>query len=194
MFWFLKAYFKGDEEFSYENFYRLPFEYVCSAYSWATKMQQIESHRAERPISLLAAQSANLNRDSKKRKTPFELEDFYLYQPLEEKNLPEARNGASAIWLAKNEMFPAFALFCFPELRKNAGSQTPTIVSYNHPHAILLAPTEKPEGVNGLLIAEKDVSNSIVTMTSPCGLSVRVRIPFINDEVAAEEDVTLLYC
>lgn|GEM_PF-1427273 len=189
----MKSYFKGDEEFNYENFYRLPYEYVLSAYSWALKMQQIESHRAERPVSLLAAQSANMNRDPKKRRVPFELEDFYLYQPLEEKRLPEARYGASALWLAENDLFPAFALFCFPDLRKNAGKNTPTVVSLNHPNAILLAPVETPEGIKGLLIAEKNVSDSTISMSSPCGLSFLVKIPFINDEVAAEEDVTLLY-
>lgn len=165
-----------------------------SAYSWANRQMQQELHNQEKPISLLIAQNANMNRDTKRQKKPFNMEDFYIYQPLDQKNLPEERYGAAALWLVENEMYPGFALFCFPELRKNAGQNVPTLISYNHPSAVLLAPTASPEGVTGLLIAEKAVSNEIIKMRSPCGQEIRVRIPSILDEVAAEEDITLRYC
>ena len=146
---------------------------------------------AERPITLLATQAANLNRDAKKRRKPFEMDEFYLYQPIEDKNLPAERYGAAARWLAENQMFPAFALFCFPELNKRAGRNVPTLVAFIHPSAILLAPTEVEEGWKGLLIAEHCVSNQTIEMRSPCGQEIKVKVPSVNDEVAAQEDITL---
>ena len=148
---------------------------------------------AEKPVALLTTQNANLNRDTKRKKQPFSMEDFYLFQPLEDKNLPAERYGAAAIWLATKEMFPSFALFCFPELRKNAGKQAPTVVAYLHPSAVLLAPTETPEGLKGLLIVESVVSEQVITMRTPCGKEATVVIPSVRDEVAAEEDITLRF-
>ena len=155
---------------------------------------QLELHNQEKPITLMVTQTANMNRDPKKQKKAFEMEDFYLYQPMDQRNLPEERYGAAAMWLIEHEMYPGFALFCFSELRKNAGKNVPTLISYNHPSAVLLAPTASPDGVKGLLIAEKAVSNEAITMRSPCGQEIRVMIPSILDEVAAQEDITLRYC
>ena len=156
-------------------------------------MQLREAHMAEKPVTMLIAQNANLNRDTKKRKQPFTLEDFYLFQPQEDKNLPSERYGAAAMWLAARGEFPSFALFCFPELRKNAGKRAPTVVAYMHPSAILLAPSETPEGIKGLLIVESVVSEQTITMRTPCGQERTVVIPTVRDEVAAEEDITLLF-
>lgn len=148
----------------------------------------------ERPTTLMITQAANLNRDAKKRRTPYSMEDFYLYQPLEELNLPAERYGAAALWMVNEGIFPAFALFCFSELRKNAGKVLPTVICYSHPSAVLLAPTRTREGVKGLLICENLVSNQQIEMESPCGQTIRVRIPTVQDEVAAEEDVMLQFC
>ena len=146
---------------------------------------------AERPITLLATQAANLNRDVKKRRQPFEMEDFYLYQPIEDKNVPAERYGAAARWLAEKRLYPGFALFCFPELNKHAGKNVPPLVAFLHPNAVLLAPTEAEEGWRGLLIAEHSASNKTLSMRSPCGQEIVVKIPSVNDEVAAQEDIML---
>jgi hypothetical protein len=190
----LKGYFKGDPEFTYENFHRLPYEYVLSAYWHCARMSQIESHKNERPIAMLAAQQANLNRDHKKRKTPFEMEDFYLYQPKEFKNAPAERYGAAALWLIENKLYPTWALFCFKELNKNRGKNIPTLVAFLHPNAVILAPTVSETAVTGFLMAEHCVSNQILEMTSPCGQTVKVKIPAVRDEVAAEENISLPLC
>lgn len=149
---------------------------------------------AERPVSLLAAQTANLNRDPKKRKAPYNIDEFYLYEPIEAKNAPSERYGASAVWLAESGMMPSFALFCFPALRKSAGSNLPTVISFGSSNAILLAPTEQYGGVKGLLVAEKSASGQVITMESPCGQSITVRMPIIASEVIAKEDIVLEYC
>ena len=162
-----------------------------SAYVWANKKQKMELHAYERPLALQTAQAANLNRDSKKRKTPFSMDEFYLYQPLEDKNLPSSRYGAAAVYLAKEGILPAFSLFCFPELRKNSSGPPPTVIALMHPQAILLAPTEGEGAVSGLLIAEVGVSDKLIEMTTPCGKTAFVYMPSIEDEVMAEEDVTL---
>lgn len=151
-------------------------------------------HFLERPTALLAAQNANLNRDEKKRKAPFTMDDFYLYQPKEMRNAPAERYGAAAMWLVEQKMFPTFALFCFPELNKNRGSNVPTLVAFLHPHAVLLAPTLGEDAVRGLLIVENAVSNQSITMRSPCGQEITVKIPAVNEETAAQEDIALELC
>lgn len=154
-----------------------------------------ELHLNERPISMLACQAANANRDPKQRKTPYQLEDFYLYQPPELLNAPEERYGASAFWLVEQGMYPGFALFCFPELNAHKGEILPTLIAYLHESAILLAPTHMDESsVTGLLIAEHLASNKQLDMESPCGRKIRVQMPAITDEVIAKEDAVLRLC
>ena len=148
-------------------------------------------HLYEKPIALQTTQTANLNRDQKKKRQPYTMEDFYLYQPQDTQNMPSGRYGAAAIALAEAGMFPPFALFCFPELRKNAGDNTPTIIAYTHPGAVLLAPTLTDSGMHGLLIAEHSVSAQIIHMKDLDGQEIMVQMPIIKDEVMAEEDVTL---
>lgn len=153
-----------------------------------------ELHLQERPIAMLAAQNANLNRDVKKRKTPFALDDFYLYQPADMINAPAERYGAAAYWLVENQMYPSFALFCFPELNKRRGKNVPTVVAYLHKHAVLLAPVKRDGFVKGLLIAENHVEHKVIDMRSPCGQEITVKIPGIGQEVAAQEDISLELC
>ena len=148
-------------------------------------------HLLEKPIALQTTQTANLNRDAKKRRQPFTMEDFYLYQPRDVQNLPSARYGAAAIALVESGEYPAFALFCFPELRRNAGENVPTIIAYTHPSAILLAPTVTEGGMHGLLIAEHAVSAQMIHMKNADGQEIMVQMPIIKEEVMAEEDIIL---
>jgi len=151
-----------------------------------------ELHLYEKPLALQTAQAANLNRDQKKRRQPFVMDDFYLYQPKDELNLPAERYGAAAVALAEAGLFPSFALFCFPELRKNANDTLPpTLVAFVGDGAVLLAPTAGDNTIHGLLIAEHAVSSQLVDMKSPCGQTITAQMPIIKDEVMAEEDVTL---
>jgi hypothetical protein len=191
----LKGYFKGDSEFTYENFHRLPYEYILNAYGEAAKLSMRELHHYEKPITLLATQTANLNRDPKTRKTPFTMQDFFLYQPPELLQAPEERYGAAAMWLVKENMYPAFALFCFPELNRHKGTVLPTIIAYLHENAIILAPVHGNDGtVKGLFIGEHAASNANLTMTSPCGREITIDVGTISDEVMAKEDAVFKLC
>lgn len=167
----------------------MPYEYILNAYGEASKLSMKELHYYEKPITLLATQTANLNRDVKVRKTPYMMEDFFLYQPPDMINAPEARFGAAAVWLVEQQMYPAFALFCFPELNRHKGTVLPTIIAYLHESAVILAPIHQQDGtVKGLFIGEHAVSNTRIDMKSPCGREITIDVGAITDEVMAKED------
>ena len=191
MFWVIKSFFKGDPEFTYEGFYSLPYEYVYSAYVRVAKHRQLELHEYEQPLALQTCQTANMNRDPKKQKTAFTLEDFYMFQPRDMAMVPSERYGAAAIYLVEHDQFPAWALFCFRELKKGAGGQAPPLVAFVGPGAILLAPQQTDAGWRGMLIASAESADTDVQMTSPCGRSTVLHIPAIEGQVAAEEGVEL---
>ena len=68
----MKKGFPGDPEFSANNYWLLPYDYVISAVVNLAKLRARELHEYERPIAILAVQQAEMNRDKKKRKKPFE--------------------------------------------------------------------------------------------------------------------------
>lgn len=191
MYWVLKSFFKGDPEFSYEKFPSLPYEYVFLAYIRAGSRRQMELHEYEQPLALQTSQTANINRDVKRRKKPYEVSDFYMFQPKELTNTPAERYGAAAVSLANQSMLPGWSLFCFQELRKGAGRVVPPLVAFMGEGALLLAPMETEMGWTGMLIAQKEASQKAVEMTSPCGRQITLRMPTILDPVAAEEDIEL---
>ena len=154
-------------------------------------MQMKEMHMLERPTTLLTTQHANINRDAKRRNQPYTMDDFYLYQLREDKNLPTEINGAAAKWLQERNMYPSWALFCFKELLKGAGTRVPTLVAFCHPEAIILGPQMAEDSVTGMVLACKEVSNCVLDMRSPCGREIRVQMPAVPDEVVAEEGVKL---
>jgi len=168
----------------------LPFEYVIEAYANFARIKLMELHAYERPISMLAQLTASMNIDKKKQKRPT-IEQFYLYQPIETKNLPEARYGAAVKELIKQNIFPAWGLFCYKDLVYRAGSVAPELLCFMSDTAILIAPTKTPTGYKGLLIALEEASGETLEMKSPCGQTVNLTIPYIPTKVVAKEDVTL---
>lgn len=191
MFWVIKSFFKGDPEFTYEGFYSLPYEYVYQAYLRAFKHRRLELHENEQPLALQTCQQANINRDPKKQRKAFTMDDFYLFQPRDMANTPSERYGAAAIHLAKQGLFPSFALFCFKELKQGAGGIVPPLVAFQGSGAILLAPQRTELGWKGMLIASAEAADSDVVMTSPCGREVTLHIPVLEGQVAAEEGIEL---
>lgn len=191
MFWVAKAFFKGDPDFSYDNYPSLPYEFAFEAYISANKRRMMELHEYERPLALQTSQQANMNRDPKKNKKPYPIEDFYMYQPKELSDTPSERYGASALWLVQEGMFPGWALFCFQELRKGAGGNVPPLVAFIGEGALLLAPVETSNGWTGMLVASQEAAGEKVKMTSPCGVEVQLLIPPLDGQVVAEENVEL---
>ena len=161
------------------------------AYYQMRQMQARELHAAERPTSLLIAMQANQNRDPKKKKTPFSMEDFYLYQPMEDKNIPAGRYGAAALSLMKEGLFPHWALFCFKELTAAASEAIPAVRAYIGQDFILLAPLRDNEHMKGLLIARESATGPARRAVSPEGVEVFLDIPYVPTKIIATEDLSL---
>jgi len=139
---------------------------------------------------MLAQLTASMNMDKKKHKRPT-IEQFYLYQPIETKNLPEAQYGAAVKELISRNLFPAWGLFCYKDLVYRASTRPPELLCFKCDTAILIAPTEVTNGYKGLLIALEEASNQTLQMESPCGRKVNLNVPYIHTKVIAKEDVIL---
>ena len=158
-------------------------------------MEQRKWHMHEKPIALHMSLAANLQRDSKRKKTPYVMSDFFLFQPKEENNSASARYGSAALQLIADGMYPSWALFCFNELTRNADDEPPAVLAFIAEDAILLGPMEKgPGSYSGLLIAEESCSLQERTFTSPCGQTVKLKLPHIHTKTIAQEGVILESC
>lgn len=165
---------------------------MLNAIVHVSKLEQEHLHNYERPISLLAYQNAEINRDRKKQRTPHKLEEFYFYANKELENLPEPKYGAAAMEMIKRKMFPSWALFVYKELKERAGDALPPeLLCVQCEDAIILAPSIEEMTIRGMLIASETASGAQRTMTSPCGLEVDVSLPILGGKYEATEDVEL---
>lgn len=157
-----------------------------------TKAKREELHDYERPISYLAFQKAEMNRDRKKRNKPFKVSEFYFYESIEQQNLPEPRYGAAALKLIELGQFPHWALFTFKDLKARAADAlAPELLCYQCEDAIVLAPEVNGHEVYGMLIASKTASEGVREMVSPCGARIMVRMPALPDKFQADEEAVL---
>jgi len=155
-------------------------------------LQQEELHNYERPISLLAFQNAEINRDRKKQRTPHKLDDFYFYANKELANLPSPKYGAAAIELISRKEFPAWALFVYKDLKERAGDALPPeLLCLQCEDVIILAPDIQDMSVTGMLIASSSASEATRTLTSPCGIEVDLKVPKLSGMVEAIEDAEI---
>jgi len=165
---------------------------VLHAVSALTKITSEELHNHERPIAYLAFQTAEMNRDKKKKNKPYRMEEFYFYADKEKENLPDSRYGAAALAMISRKIFPSWALFVYKELKERANNALPPeLLCVQCEDAILLAPSIEEMSIRGMLIANEKASGQTRTMTSPCGLEVDVNIPVLNGKYEATEDTEL---
>ena len=128
--------------------------YVLAALRNGRKTYRTRLHDNERPIAQQSAIIANQSRDTKKQRKPFTLDDFSIYKPLSEQDMPSGHYGAAAVMLIKNRQFPHWALFCFKELAQGATpGYEPAVPAFFAEDAILLHPKQTEDGYKGLLIA-----------------------------------------
>jgi len=183
--------FPGDPDFTLENYPHLPYEYAVLAYFQGGKQQAKKLHLNERPVAMISAMMANQNRDPKKRTTPYSMEDFYLYQPREMKDLPAARYGSAAMSLLKEGLFPSWALFCYKELAATGDAPVPALRAFMGDGFIVLAPREVDGHLRGLLIAQESAGGLSRPAQSPEGDRIWLDIPPVKTKVIAEEDINL---
>ena len=148
-------------------------------------------HQLEAPMSLLCSLFANSNRDSKKQKTPYKINDFFLYQPRESQDTPMAIYGAAALKLVEERMFPNWALTFYSDLKKSAEGEPPKLLAYMHDKAIVLAPVIDGNVVNGLLIADDVVSEQVLEMHSNHGELIKLEMPKLTIRYSAKEGAIL---
>ena len=187
----MKALYPGDNEFTFDSYSSLPYEYVVDAYTNGVKNRKGYLHQIEAPTALLCSLFANSKRDSKKQKTPYKLDDFFLYQPQDAQDIPMGVYGAAAMKLIENNEFPNWALTFYADLKKGASGNAPQVLAYQHKNAIVLAPLIDGHTVKGMLIADYAVSEQIIELQSNHGDMIRLQMPKLNSQYSAQEDVSL---
>jgi hypothetical protein len=131
----------------------------------------------------------NVNVDKKSRNS--KLEDFYMYQPIEDKNVAASRYSDAAVQLINDGLFPSWALFCYKDLVSNATGYAPDLLAFICGDAMLLAPEITSTGYKGLLIAMESAGEKIRQMVSPCGKTFTTKIPKIPTKIIAEDNISL---
>jgi len=183
--------FPGDIEFTFAEYSSLPFEYVLLAYENGVKNQNKHYHMAEVPTALLTSVLANCNRDSKKKREAYKMDDFFIYQAKEERNIPSSVFGAAAMELVRLNLFPVWGLFTYKDLKAGAGGPAPEILAYIGEDILVLAPNISNNELTGMLIITESAYGKERTITSPCGKSVKVVVPKYHGKVYAEENISI---
>ena len=187
----MKYLYPGDNEFTFDSYSSLPYEYVVDAYTNGIKNRRGHLHEVEAPTSLLCSLFANSKRDPKKHKTPYKLDDFFLYQPQDAQDVPTGIYGAAAMKLIEDKNFPNWALTFYADLKKGASGTPPDLLAYQHDKAIVLAPTIDGNTLKGMLIADYAVSEDIIELQSNHGDMIRLQMPKLRSQYSAQEDITL---
>jgi len=119
------------------------------------------------------------------------MNDFFLYEPQEDQNIPMYTYGAAAMKLIEGNLFPKWGLFVYKDLKQSADGPPPELLAFIHENAIILAPRVKEDLVKGMLICEDRSFNKTIEMKSPCGQLITVKVPSFNGRYAAVEDIEL---
>lgn len=149
-------------------------------------------HEEERPIAALSSLHANSNRDPKKQKKPFTLDQFCLYQPSEDKNLPSYMYGSALLSAHRLGMYPNWAFFCFKDLVATANKEykpaNPVLLAED---ALLLHPVQEGRSWKGMLIAQESASGKMRTFRNAEGEEFNLAVPIIETKFEAIEGVIL---
>jgi len=147
-------------------------------------------HAMELPVAQLCAMTANMNRDAKKQKKPFSVDDFTFFGVAEEA-LPESRAAMAYMTLVERNELPAWALFCLNDFKSGKGRTYPTDPALRGDGLLLLAPEEREDKIRGLLIAEQRVSGKQVAVEWE-GHSMLVSVPKFDGFVSAKAETDLV--
>lgn len=149
-------------------------------------------HALELPAAQICTITANLNRDPKKQRKPYSVDDFTFFGETEEAK-PEYRAAiAYMTLLARNEL-PGWALFCHNDFKSGSGKTYPTDPAMRGEGFLLLAPTENENKIKGLMVAEQRVSGKQIAVTWESH-KMMISVPKFDGYVCAKADteVTVL--
>ena len=119
------------------------------------------------------------------------MNDFFLYQPTDEKDVPMSVYGAAAMKLIEDKEFPLWAYTFYKDLKMSADGPAPDLLAFSHKHAILLAPMIREETVKGMLISEDVISGEVIEMKSNTGLTLKLKMPLQETRYVAKENIEL---
>jgi hypothetical protein len=146
-------------------------------------------HEAEIGVANLTALTANLNRDTKKSRTPYKAADFCFFANSAERNDPDEINAAAYFALLESKQLPTWALFIYSEMKKMRTSmEAPEPLAAIGDGFLLLAPEQVNGGIEGLLIAEKRVSGQVVEIKIG-RIKAKITCPEFEEMLLAREHV-----
>jgi len=161
------------------------------AYAEGFKRQNQYLHQTEAPVALLSSLLANANRDPKKQKKPYSMEDFFLYKPRDDRNIPMASYGSAVMKMIELNIFPRWAYCFYKDFKAAAAGPAPARLALMHEHALLIAPEVGENTVRGLLISEDKASDQVLEFESEDGLKLNLKMPKLSIRYSANEDVEL---
>ena len=181
MFWEVRRHWPGCPEFSAEHFGELGVGYVVEALTSGRENQRRERHEFEVPIANLTTLTANLNRDTKRQRQPYKLLDFCFFAPDEGENSPDKLAANAYMKLVEDKRLPSWALWVFSSMKHGDASRAPALPALIGTGVILLNPEERNGGVEGLLLACKEVSGQTVTLFGDGRKRCRVSLPTFEE-------------
>lgn len=119
------------------------------------------------------------------------MEDFFLYQDIEDRNIPSAVFGSAAMELVKMKAFPQWGLFAFKALKEASNGRPPEILAYIGEDVMILAPVIDDKELHGMIIGKESAKGKTRELTSPCGRVIKVLIPRIDGKFYAQENVSM---
>ena len=161
------------------------------AYVEGSKRQNQYLHQTEAPVALLSSLFANSNRDPKKQRKPYSMEDFFLYKPRDDRNIPMASYGAAVMKMIELGTFPRWAYCFYKDFKAAASGPAPARLALMHEYAVLVAPEIGDETVRGLLISEDKASDQVLEFESDDGVKLSLQMPKLDIRYSANEDVEL---
>lgn len=169
----------------------MPYDYVLQALESGIKEERRRLHFSEAPVALQTLLLANINRDPKKQKQPYSLDEFFFYQDAEDLDRPAGIYGAAAMQLVNMKRFPSWALFAFKALRDGASGPAPTELAYMCEDFMVLAPKIDEDQIIGMIIGMEAASGELRVLQSLSGKGYMVQIPEINGKYYCEENVPI---
>ena len=136
------------------------------------------------------AMTANMNRDPKKQRKPYTVEDFCTFI---DRNINKPAEAAATAYMAlvKSKELPPWALGFFSDFKHGQPTKRPTSeLAMLGENFILLAPIEVHEGFEGTMIAEGVCSGQVIKVEH-AGTTWQVQVPEFEGFLYSEANITV---
>lgn len=131
---------------------------------------------------------ANANRDTKKKREGYKMDDFFVYQTKEEMNIPTSRFGSAALELSRRGKLPKWALFVYKDLKAAAEGPPPEMLAYEASDIIILGPIVSKDEVRGMIICLESAYGTKRKLLGSNGTTIEIEVPFCKGKVYADDE------